>query len=136
MGVSLHTRLCDLLGCRYPIVQTAMGYVADARLVAATANAGGFGFLAGVTIPPDQVEAEILKVESLTDQRFVIKFHMFQPNAKQVVELVIKLRWRAVSFGRGPDQDAIGRLKEAGIVIMPTVGSARHAQKAVELGAD
>lgn len=136
MGVSLHTRLCDLLGCRYPIVQAAMGYVADARLVAATANAGGFGFLAGVTIPPDQVEAEILKVKSLTDQPFGINFHMFQPNAKQVVELAIKHRLRAVSFGRGPDQETIGRLKEAGIVIMPTVGSVRHAQKAVELGAD
>lgn len=136
MGVSLHTPLCDLLGCRYPIVQTAMGYVADAKLVAATANAGGFGFLAGVTIPPDQVEAEILKVKALTDQPFGINFHMFQPNAEQVVELAIKHRLRAVSFGRGPDQATIGRLKDAGVVIMPTVGAVRHAQKAVELGAD
>lgn len=136
MGVSLHTPLCDLLGCRYPIVQTAMGYVADAQLVAATANAGGFGFLAGVTIPPEQVEAEILKVKSLTDQPFGINFHMFQPNAQQVVELAIKHKLRAVSFGRGPDQETIGRLKDAGVVIMPTVGAVRHAQRAIELGAD
>ncbi|RDT01201.1 nitronate monooxygenase, partial [Burkholderia contaminans] len=66
MSTTLHTPLCDLLGCRYPIVQTAMGWVADARLVAATANAGGFGFLAGATLEPGQVEAEILKVKSLT----------------------------------------------------------------------
>ena len=102
MSTTLHTPLCDLLGCRYPIVQTAMGWVADARLVAATGNAGGFGFLAGATLEPDQVEAEILKVKSLTDQPFGINFHMFQKNAQQVVELAIKHRLRAVSYGRGP----------------------------------
>ena len=60
MSGALHTPLCDLLGCRYPIVQTAMGWVAGSSLVAATTNAGGFGFLAGATIPADRIEAEIL----------------------------------------------------------------------------
>ncbi|THJ56318.1 nitronate monooxygenase [Burkholderia sp. LS-044] len=132
----LHTPLCDLLGCRYPIVQTAMGWVADARLVAATANAGGFGFLAGATLEPEQVEAEILKVKSLTDKPFGINFHMFQKNAQQVVELAIRHRLRAVSYGRGPDAKTIRRFKDAGIVCMPTVGAPKHAVKAVELGAD
>lgn len=132
----LHTPLCDLLGCRYPIVQTAMGWVADARLVAATANAGGFGFLAGATLEPGQVEAEILKVKSLTDKPFGINFHMFQKNAAQVVDLAIKHRLRAVSYGRGPDAKTIRRFKDAGIVCMPTVGAPKHAAKAVELGAD
>jgi nitronate monooxygenase len=49
---SLRTPICDLLGCRYPVIQTAMGYVAGADLVIGTTNAGGFGFLAGATIPP------------------------------------------------------------------------------------
>lgn len=132
----LHTRLCDMLGCRYPVVQTAMGWVADARLVAGTGNAGGFGFLAGATIEPARLEAEILKVKSLTDQPFGINFHMFQPNAMQVVELAIKHRVRAVSYGRGPDRATIARLKDAGIVCMPTVGAVKHALKAVQLGAD
>ena len=49
LDTTLHTPLCDLLGCRYPIVQTAMGWVAGAELVAATCNAGAFGVLAGAT---------------------------------------------------------------------------------------
>ncbi|MGL1302023.1 nitronate monooxygenase, partial [Vibrio parahaemolyticus] len=49
MSSALQTVLCERLGCRYPIVQTAMGWVADAKLVAATSNAGGFGFLAAAT---------------------------------------------------------------------------------------
>lgn len=138
MSRALRTELCDLLGCRYPIVQTAMGWVADAKLVAATSNAGGFGFLAGATIEPDKLEAEILKVMALTDKPFGLNFHMWQPNAAQVIELVIKYskRIRAVSFGRGPDKETIHRFKQANVLCMPTVGALKHAQKAIELGAD
>jgi len=136
MSDILKTPLCDMLGCRYPIVQTAMGWVADARLVAATGNAGGFGFLAGATIEPERLEMEIRKVKDLTDAPFGLNLHMFQPNAQEAIDLAIKYRLRAVSYGRGPDAEAIGRLKRAGVLCMPTVGAVKHAQKAVELGAD
>jgi nitronate monooxygenase len=134
---TLHTPLCDLLGCRFPIVQTAMGWVAGADLVAATCNAGAFGFLAGATIPAERIEADILRVKRLTgDKPFGLNFHMFQPNAQQLLDLAIKHRIRAVSYGRGPDKKTIGRLRDAGIVCMPTVGALKHAQKAIEMGAN
>ena len=133
----LRTPLCDLLGCEHPIVQTAMGWVAGAELVAATTNAGGFGFLAGATIAADRIEAEILRVKQLTgDRPFGLNFHMFQPNAQQLLDLAVKHRLRAVSYGRGPDKKVIGRLRDAGIVCMPTVGALKHAQKAIEMGAN
>ena len=133
----LRTPLCDLLGCEYPIIQTAMGWVAGADLVAGTTNAGGFGFLAGATIAADKIEGEILKVKRLTDDRpFGLNFHMFQPNAQQLLDLAVKYRLRAVSYGRGPDKAVIGRLRDAGIVCMPTVGALKHAQKAIEMGAN
>jgi NAD(P)H-dependent flavin oxidoreductase YrpB (nitropropane dioxygenase family) len=133
----LHTPLCDLLGCRYPVVQTAMGWVAGADLVAATCNAGGFGFLAGATIAADRIESEIVRVRELTgDKAFGLNFHMFQPNAQQLLDLAVRHRVRAVSYGRGPDKQTIGRLRDADIVCMPTVGALKHAQKAIELGAN
>ncbi len=133
----LHTPLCDLLGCKVPVVQTAMGWVAGANLVAATSNAGGFGFLAGATIAADRIEAEILRGEKLTgDKPFGLNFHMFQPNAQQLLDLAVKHKLRAVSYGRGPDKKVIGRLRDAGIVCMPTVGALKHAQKAIEMGAN
>lgn len=136
MPTSLHTVLCDRLGCRYPIVQTAMGWVADARLTAATSNAGAFGFLAGATIEAGKVDAAILGVKARTDKPFGVNFHMFQPNAEEVLDAVIRHGVRAVSYGRGPDAKTIRRLKDAGVVCMPTVGALKHAVKAVELGAD
>ena len=132
----LQTRLTEKLGCRYPIVQTAMGWVADPKLVAGSCNAGGFGFLAGATIPADEMERDILRVRELTDQPFGVNFHMYQPNAADIVDMVIRHGVRAVSYSRSPGPEFIGRLKDAGVVCMPTVGLPKHAIKAVELGAD
>jgi NAD(P)H-dependent flavin oxidoreductase YrpB (nitropropane dioxygenase family) len=132
----LQTRLTDKLGCRFPIVQTAMGWVADPNLVAGSCNAGAFGFLAGATIPPAQIEADILRVKALTDAPFGVNFHMYQPNAAEIVDLVIRHGVRAVSYSRSPGPEFIRKLKDAGVVCMPTVGLPKHAIKAVELGAD
>lgn len=134
----LQTALTVQLGCRHPIVQTAMGWVADAKLVSATGNAGGFGFLAAAVMSTATLEVEIEKVRTTTDAPFGVNFHMFQPNAAAVIDCVIahRDRIRAVSYGRGPDAKTIRRFKDAGILCMPTVGALKHAQKAVELGAD
>lgn len=134
----LNTKLCQMLGCEYPIIQTAMGYVALPELVAGTCNAGGFGFLAAVTIPPEDVEAAILKTASLTDKRFGVNFHMFTPGADIIAETIIKHKDKvaAVSYGRGPNPEMIARFKEHGIAMIPTVGKTQHAIKAVKLGAD
>ncbi len=134
----MNTKLTEMLGCEYPIVQTAMGWVADAKLVIATSNAGGFGFLAAATMSTPELEAAIAEVRAGTDKLFGVNFHMFQPNAREVIELVLKHqdRVRAVSYGRGPDAQTIARFKDAGVLCMPTVGAVKHAIKAVQLGAD
>ncbi|NQX88920.1 MAG: nitronate monooxygenase [Halioglobus sp.] len=132
----LETRLTALLGCQYPVVQTAMGWVADPTLVAGSCNAGGFGFLAGATIPADEMERDILRVKELTDKPFGVNFHMYQPNASDIVELVIQHSVKAVSYSRSPGPDMINKLKDAGVVCMPTIGLPKHAIKAVDLGAD
>ena len=70
-ALALQTPLCELLGCRYPVVQTAMGWVAGPELVAATSNAGGFGFLAGAKIAADQIEAAWIAVLALLKTRLL-----------------------------------------------------------------
>jgi NAD(P)H-dependent flavin oxidoreductase YrpB (nitropropane dioxygenase family) len=130
------TAIQTMLGCRYPIIQTAMGWVATPELVAGTSNAGAFGFLAAGVLPADEVGPAIEKVRSLTDKPFGVNFHMFQPGAAQIVETLIDMKVAAVSFGRGPDKKAIARFKDAGIRCIPTVGAVKHAKKMVELGVD
>jgi NAD(P)H-dependent flavin oxidoreductase YrpB (nitropropane dioxygenase family) len=125
-----------MLGCRYPIIQTAMGWVATPELVAATCNAGAIGFLAAGVMKASEVGPAIDKVRSMTSAPFGVNFHMFQPGAAEIVETLINRKVAAVSFGRGPDKKMIARFKDAGIVCVPTVGAVKHAKKMVELGVD
>jgi NAD(P)H-dependent flavin oxidoreductase YrpB (nitropropane dioxygenase family) len=132
----LHTVLCERLGCRYPIVQTAMGWVAKPPLVIASCEAGAIGFLAGAVMTPSELTAAIHTVKAATDRPFGVNFHSFQPGAAEIIEVIIAEKIKAVSFGRGPDAKMIGRLKDAGVVCMPTVGAVKHAQKMADLGVD
>lgn len=138
MADPLATILTERLGCRLPVIQTAMGWIATPGLVIASSEAGAFGFLAGAVMQPAELDAAILSVKQGTKQPFGVNFHMFQPGAAEIVEIILKHRdqVRAVSFGRGPDAKMIGRFKDAGILCVPTVGAVKHAQKMVQLGVD
>jgi NAD(P)H-dependent flavin oxidoreductase YrpB (nitropropane dioxygenase family) len=136
MSSALDTVLCERLGIRYPIIQTAMGWIATPELVAATSKAGAFGFLAAAVLRPDEAEKAIARVKELTDRPFGVNFLMEQPGGDEIVELIIRNGVRAASYSRSPNPKFIERFKKAGILCIPTVGAARHAQKAVKLGAD
>lgn len=134
----LATPLTAMLGCRLPIVQTAMGWIATPQLVAASSDAGAFGFLAGAVMKPAELAQAIATLKASTPHKFGVNFHSFQPGAKEIVEIILAHadRVRAVSFGRGPDAEMIGKFRQAGIVCMPTVGAVKHAQKMVALGCE
>lgn len=136
MTPALHTRLCDLLGCRVPIVLPGMGWVATPELVAAASNAGAFGFLAAATIRPEEIDREIERVKSLTDRPFGVNFLMDAPGADRIAGAIVRHGVRAAGYNRAPDAKLIHRLKDGGVVCVPTIGAVRHAQKAEQLGAD
>ena len=133
---ALATPAVELLGSRYPIVQSAMGWVSTSELVIATSRAGAFGFLACAVLSPAQAEREVRRVLDGVDAPFGVNFHGFQPGADRIVDLVMDHGVRAVSYGRAPAPNLIDKLKAAGVLCVPTVGAARHVAKAVELGAD
>ncbi|MEN9717735.1 MAG: hypothetical protein RIQ99_613 [Pseudomonadota bacterium] len=138
MGNPLATALTARLGCRLPVIQTAMGWIATPELVAATSNAGAFGFLAGAVMKPAELGEAIARLKDLTPHTFGVNFHSFQPGAAEIVDIILHHadRVRAVSFGRGPDAKMIGRFRDAGILCIPTVGAVKHAEKMVQLGCE
>jgi NAD(P)H-dependent flavin oxidoreductase YrpB (nitropropane dioxygenase family) len=133
---ALHTRFCDLVGCRLPIVQTGMGWVSGASLTAATSAAGGLGVLAAVTMTGEQFADAVRTVKDRTDAPFGTNFRADQPDLDDRIELCVREGVRLVSFAGAPTEDAIGRLHDAGILVMPTVGARRHAEKMLEWGVD
>jgi NAD(P)H-dependent flavin oxidoreductase YrpB (nitropropane dioxygenase family) len=138
LGDVLATALTQRLGCRLPVIQTAMGWIATPELVAATSNAGAFGFLAGAVMKPAELGEAIARLRDMTPHNFGVNFHSFQPGAKEIVETILANsdRVTAVSFGRGPDAKMIGAFRDAGILCIPTVGAVKHAEKMVQLGCE
>jgi NAD(P)H-dependent flavin oxidoreductase YrpB (nitropropane dioxygenase family) len=132
----LRTPICDLFGVRHPIVQTGMGYVSGPRLTAATANAGGLGILAGATMGYAELAAAIEETRKLTAAPFGVNLRSDAPDARKRVELLISARVRVASFALAPRQDLIAMLKDAGVVVLPSVGARRHAEKVAAWGAD
>jgi NAD(P)H-dependent flavin oxidoreductase YrpB (nitropropane dioxygenase family) len=132
----LRTPLTELVGVEHPVVQTGMGWVAGARLVSATANAGGLGILASATLTLDELATAIGKVKTATDKPFGVNIRADAGDAADRVNLMIREGVKVASFALAPKQELISRLKDAGVVVIPSVGAAKHARKVASWGAD
>jgi NAD(P)H-dependent flavin oxidoreductase YrpB (nitropropane dioxygenase family) len=133
---ALRTRFCELVGVRYPIVQTGMGWVAGPRLVAATAAAGGLGILASATMTLSELSTAIGEVRSRTDAPFGVNLRTDVADVADRVAMMIDAGAKVASFAQAPNPDLVARCKEAGLVVMPTIGARRHAEKVAGWGVD
>ena len=131
----LRTPLTELVGIAHPIVQTGMGYVAGARLVAATSAAGGLGIIASATMDLDKLRRAVREVRSRTDAPFGVNLRADAGDAADRVDLIIAEGVRVASFALAPTRDMIARLRDAGVVTIPSVGARRHAEKVAAWGA-
>ena len=133
---ALTTRFCELVGVRYPIVQTGMGWVAGPRLVAATAEAGGLGILASATMTYPELVSAVAEVRERTDRPFGVNMRTDVADVADRVALMIDNGVRVASFAQAPSPELVTRCRDAGLVVMPTIGARRHAEKVAGWGVD
>lgn len=132
----IRTPFTDLTGVRHPVVQTGMGWVSGPRLVSGTANAGGLGILASATMTFEELEKAIVEVRSRTEQPFGVNLRADAADAPARCDLLIEHGVKVASFALAPRPELIARLKEHDVVVMPSIGAARHAVKVASWGAD
>ncbi|MFI7399978.1 NAD(P)H-dependent flavin oxidoreductase [Streptomyces sp. NPDC049541] len=132
----METALTRLVGIRHPIVQTGMGWVAGPRLVSAAANAGALGILGSATMTADRLREAIREVKSRTDAPFGVNLRADASDAGDRVRILIEEGVRVASFALAPSAELIAELKEAGVVVIPSIGARRHAEKVAAWGAD
>lgn len=135
-AAQIRTRLTELTGIRYPIVQTGMGFVSGARLTAATSRAGGLGIIGSATMTMEALRTAVAEIKERTDAPFGVNVRADAPDARERIELMIAEGVRVASFALAPRQEMIKRLKDAGVVVIPSVGALRHAEKVAQWGAD
>ncbi|WP_262365909.1 nitronate monooxygenase family protein [Gordonia sp. OPL2] len=135
-AAGLSTRFTELVGVEYPIVQTGMGWVSGPSLTSATSNAGGLGILASATMTYAELEAAVAKTKSLTDKPFGVNIRADATDAPERIDLLIREGVRVASFALAPKQELIAKLKDHGVVVIPSIGAAKHAVKVASWGAD
>ena len=137
----LETRITEMLGIKYPIVQGGMAWIGTAQLVAAVSNAGGLGVLGSVMHPTaESLREEIQKTKALTDKPFGVNITLL-PSMRELpndgfVQVVRQEGVPVVETSGGRPEKYIEPLKEANVKIMHKIGSIRHARKAEKLGVD
>lgn len=136
MHASLHTKFCDLVGVDVPIVQTGMGWVAGARLVSATANAGALGILASATMDMDELRTAVAQVKQRTTRHFGVNLRADSADIDERIDFLIEQNIRVASFAQAPQKRLIERLQAAGVLVIPSIGARRHAEKVLDWGVD
>lgn len=135
----LHTPVCSLLGCDLPILQAGMGGVARAELMAAVAQAGGYGILGMVREDPELIAQEVDAVRAQTDRPFAVNLI---PSATDPLLLdaelgiCLELEVAAMCFFWDVVPSVVARAKAAGCLVLHQVGSLRAALAAEAAGAD
>ena len=136
MHPALTTPLLDLLGSKYPIVQTGMGWVAGPKLVSATSNAGAFGIIASATMTYDELVVAIAETKKRTTAPFGVNMRADADDIMDRLKLLVAEGIPVASFAQAPKKDLIEYLHDHGIKVMPSIGAKRHAEKVMEWGVD
>ncbi|MCL2487103.1 MAG: DUF561 domain-containing protein, partial [Oscillospiraceae bacterium] len=129
------TRITALLGINYPILQGGMAWISDARLAAAVSNGGGLGIISAMNADAAYVAGQIRLARTLTDRPFGVNVMLMSPFAAEVAALLCEERVAVVTTGAGSPGKYIGAWQDAGITVIPLVGSAAMARMMQRAGA-
>ena len=132
----MNTRITQLLGIEYPILQGGMAWIAESTLASAVSNGGGAGIIAGGSGPIDYLREQIRKTKSLTNKPFGVNIMLMSPNADDLAQLVIDEKVSFVTTGAGNPAKYIKAWKDANIKVIPVVSTVNLAKRMERSGAD
>ncbi len=132
----MKTRITELLGIEYPIIQGGMAWVAEHHLAAAVSKAGGLGIIGAASAPAEVVREEIRKAKKMTDKPIGVNIMLMNPNAPEVARVVLEEGVKVVTTGAGNPAKFIRDFKEAGVKVIPVVASVAMAKMMERCGVD
>ena len=132
----MKTRVTELLGIEYPIIQGGMAWVADHHIAAAVSEAGGLGLIAAANAPAEWVREQIREAKKLTDKPFGVNIMLMSPSADEVAKIVVEEGIKVVTTGAGSPEKYMEEWKAAGVKVIPVVASVALARRMERCGAD
>ena len=132
----MKTRITELLGIEYPVIQGGMAWVAEYHLAAAVSEAGGLGLIGAASAPPEIVREQIREAKKLTDKPIGVNVMLLNPKAEEVAKIVIEEGVKVVTTGAGNPGKYMEMWKNAGVKVIPVVASVAMAKLMERAGAD
>ena len=132
----MKTRITELLGIEYPVIQGGMAWVAEYHLAAAVSEAGGLGLIGAASAPPEIVREQIREAKKLTDKPVGVNIMLLNPNAEEVAKAVVEEGVKVVTTGAGNPGKFMEMWKNAGVKVIPVVASVAMAKLMERAGAD
>ena len=132
----MKTRITELLGIEYPIIQGGMAWVAESHLAAAVSAAGGLGLIGGANAPAEVIRNYIREVKAVTDKPFGVNVMLMSPYADEVAKVVVEEGVKVVTTGAGNPEKYMEMWKAAGVKVIPVVASVALAKRMERYGAD
>lgn len=132
----MKTKVTELLGIEYPIIQGGMAWVAEYHLAAAVSEAGGLGIIGAGGAPAEFVREQIHKTKELTDKPFGVNLMLMNPEADAIAQIIVEEGVRVVTTGAGNPGKYMAMWKEAGVKVIPVVASVALAKMMERAGAD
>ena len=132
----MKTKVTELLGIEYPIIQGGMAWVAEHHLAAAVSEAGGLGLIGASSASAGWVREQIRAAKALTGKPFGVNIMLMSPHADQVAKVIVEEGVKAVTTGAGSPEKYMKMWKEAGVKVIPVVASVALAKRMERCGAD
>ena len=132
----MKTKLTELLGIKYPVIQGGMAWTSDANLAAAVSNAGGAGIIGSGGRTVEWTRDEVRKAKSLTDKPFGVNVMLMAPNIAEIIEMLCEEKVAFVTLGAGNPVPHIATFHAVGIKVIPVVPSVKLAKRIEAAGAD
>lgn len=132
----MKTRLTELLGTEYPIIQGGMAWVAEYHLAAGVSEAGGLGLIGAASAPGEWVREQVRKAKALTGRPFGVNIMLMSPYADEVAKIIVEEGVQVVTTGAGSPEKYMSMWKEAGVKVIPVVASVALARRMERCGAD
>jgi len=130
------TRVSELFGIQFPVIQAGMIWCSGWELAAAVSGAGGLGVVGAGSMYPDVLDHHLTRVKSATDKPFAVNLPLLYPNIAEHIETILRHRVPIVITSAGNPATHTQHLKEAGIKVVHVVSNVRFAQKAEAAGVD
>ena len=132
----MKTKLTELLGIEYPIIQGGMAWVSDGELAAAVSEAGGIGTIAAAGRSAEWVEKQIEIASEKTDKPFGVNIMLMADNRDDIVDVVCSKKVDYAALGAGNPLPYFEKLHNSGIKAIPVVPNLKLAKRVANNGAD